>query len=95
MQFPIPPTKEGADMFMQKKIRMGAGEEEVLFIDALFYDYRNYSPQAGTAWAFETQLGEDKTFNVETVNWEYQELEEIENFFKNLYFFSRRLENKE
>ena len=93
--FPVPPTKEYASMFLQKRITMGEGFDEDFFIDAFFYDYRKYSTEAGTSWSFETQLGENKTFNVETVGWESPTLEEIENFFKNLYFFSRWLENKE
>ena len=88
--------KPDASAFYQKKIHMSEDEDDNLFIDAYMYDYRKFG-QDLRAWEFSTQLGETKTFNVSTVGWEETDtiLDEVEEFFKNLYYFSKHIERKE
>ena len=85
-----------AEAFYQKKIHMGEDEDDNLFINACMYDYRKFGKDL-KVWEFSTQLGETKTFNISTVGWKETEtiLEEVEEFFKNLYYFSKHIERKE
>ena len=90
---PIYLSRARAQKFFQKKVKLSPEDE--FYIDVYIYDFRSYDPQMGVDFVFECQFNAEypgTAFNISTLGWKNEEptLERVEEFFTELYMFSKR-----